>query len=231
MAKLPLLPILIGTLVIGATLGGVYLIVQNRPTAKKDTNTAVSINSSVSTNSNQILGGCEEKQVVIEGNTDKGKQLRNCFVEYPGEASRTDKSYYIVEDVCGQFTKEFMENLSSLKFTRIKSATETNLNNCRYYISEEPKGIGNYLFLVLEYLNYENQKVGQQALDRTISIDPRISMEHFIALDEKGQINEIYLKLGENKFIGINRSSTKTMTNEEEIEIASKIAGEIKGYK
>ena len=37
-------------------------------------------------------GGCKEESVAITGYGDKGKRLKNCFVEYPGEPSRQDKS-------------------------------------------------------------------------------------------------------------------------------------------
>ena len=57
------------------------------------------------------INACAEEKVNLPNYGDPGARLKNCFVKYPGEPSHPDKSYYIIEDICGQFTKEFMENM------------------------------------------------------------------------------------------------------------------------
>jgi len=174
---------------------------------------------------------CKEGKVILPNYVDPGKRLGSCFVQYPGEPSRQDKSYYIVEDICGQFAKEFVENMLGLSLLRIEKPKVDTLSNCSYYFSDQPAGIGTYVMLNLEYLDVENQKKGHQMAGRTIKTDPRIQMKHFIVWQKDGLINEIYLVLGPQKFISINRSSGKALDNEKDIEFAASLAKEIKNYK
>jgi hypothetical protein len=44
-----------------------------------------------------VAGKCTPGPVDLVNYGDKGKRLANCFVEYPGEPSRQDKSYYITD--------------------------------------------------------------------------------------------------------------------------------------
>jgi len=174
---------------------------------------------------------CAKEKVQIPGYGDPGQRLSSCFVQYPGEPSRQDKHYYIVEDICGQFTREFVENMLGLSVLRAEPPKFSGVYNCRYYFSNEPAGIGTYIMLSLDYLSVENQKKGHQLAGRTIKTDPRIKMEHFIVWQQDGLINEIYLVLSPQKFISINRSSGKVVNNEKDIEFAASLAKEIKDYK
>ena len=172
------------------------------------------------------IANCIPEGVQIEGYGDKGKRLANCFVQYPGEPSRQDKSYYIVEDICGQFTKEFVQNALGKPIIKIEPSTTAGLYNCSYFFDE------NYsVMLVLNYLKFENQKTGQEALGRTTKEEPQIPMKNMIVYQEDGVINSLYLVLSEDKFISIQRSSKTSMTNQELIDFAANLAKEIKDYK
>ena len=203
------------------------------PSAKKSKSDAKSepAQSAVTAPKKADFKKCKEEKVKLPNYGDPGKRLSNCFVQYPGEPSRQDKSYYIVEDICGQFTKEFVENMLGLSILRIEKPKIDSLYNCKYYFSDQPSGIGTYVMLNLEYLNVENQKKGHQMMNRTIKTDPRIQMKHFIVWQQDGLINEIYLVLGPEKFISINRSSGKVLDNEKDIQFAANLAKEIKDYK
>jgi len=178
-----------------------------------------------------IIGKCQEGKVPLPNYGDPGKRLSNCFVQYPGEPSRQDSHYYIVEDICGQFTREFIENLLGVPIVKIKGPPVESLSMCHYYLSEEPAGIGQYLFINLEYLSVEGQKKGHQMMSRTIKTDSRIPMEHFLVWQPDGLLNEIYLVLDPKKFISVNRSDSKVLDNEKTIEFAAKLAREIKDYR
>jgi hypothetical protein len=102
-------------------------------------------------------GPCTEIAVDIEGYGDQGKRLKNCFVEYPGEPTREDKSYYIVEDVCGQFTKEFIKYVSGKEIFQTKEPTISGLFNCRYFLTEKTDMEGDHILIVFDYLSFENQ--------------------------------------------------------------------------
>lgn len=177
------------------------------------------------------LKKCAAEKVQLPGYGDPGQQLSSCFVQYPGEATRHDKYYHIVEDVCGQFTKEFVENMLGISVLRVEPPKSGGVYNCRYYFSNEPAGIGEYIMLSLDYLSVDDQKKGHQLAGRTIKTDSRIKMEHFIVWQQDGLINEIYLVLSPQKFISINRSSGKMVDNEKDIEFAASLANEIKDYK
>ncbi len=174
----------------------------------------------------KLVNKCEPGEVEIEGYGDPGERLENCFVKYPGEPSRQDKSYYVVEDICGQFTPEFMENMMGRKIVSIQKPQHWSLYNCTYYFDQNK-----YIMLNLEYLDPENQKKGHELVGRSIKTDPEIDMEHFIVWQEDGEINEIYLILGPRKFISLNRSSTSALNNQDMINLAVSLSKVIKNFE
>lgn len=174
----------------------------------------------------QKSGNCQPSEVSIEGYGDKGKMLTNCFVEYPGEPSREDKSYYVVEDICGQFTKDFISNTLGKKIVSIKKPDNSSLYNCTYYLDDKE-----YVMLVFEYLTIENQKKGHESMGRTTTSDSKIPMRNLVVYQEDGALNSLYLVLSDNKFISIKRSSGSNLSTEELINFAANIAKEIKDYK
>lgn len=172
-------------------------------------------------------GPCTEEAVEIEGYGEKGKRLGNCFVEYPGEPSREDKSYYIVEDVCGQFTKNFVSNALEKEIVRVEPSKTNGLYNCSYFLNEN----NDYVMLSLEYLKIENQKKGHESMGRKTEMSERIHMRNLVVWQEDGTLNSIYLILNDGKFISTNRSSGSGLTEDVLIGFAANIASEIKDYK
>lgn len=169
---------------------------------------------------------CKQADVSVNGYIEKGKRLGNCFVQYPSEPTRQDKSYYIVEDICGQFTASFISNALGKKIIKTKAPENSDLNNCSYYLNDK-----DYVMLVLNYLKFANQKSGQEIMGRAIAENPKIPMKNMIAYQEDGQINSMYLVLSDDKFISIQRSSGTAFTSDELINFASNIGQEIKNYK
>jgi len=178
------------------------------------------------TSANTAISKCTPSPVNLDGYSDKGKRLANCFVEYPGEPSRQDKSYYIVEDICGQFTQEFMENILGQKLAKIVPSPISGLYNCSYYFNDK-----DYVMLVMDYLSVDNQKKGREYIGHTIKVDERIPMENFYAVQEDGVINTVYLVLAPEKFISIERSSSKVLEGDQVLQFAAKLGNEIKNYK
>ena len=187
-------------------------------------------NSPTSTNSvsqeTKSVGKCLPENVSIEGYGDKGKKLSNCFVEYPGEPSRQDKSYYIVEDICGQFTKEFISIALGKTIINTKSSDHYTIFNCRYFFDDEED-----VMLNLNYLTIANQKKGHEEMGRTTAVDPKIPMRNMVVYQENNLINTIFLVLSDDKFISINRSSNSNLSSEQLINFAANIGQEIKNYK
>jgi len=172
------------------------------------------------------VGKCVPENVVIEGYGDKGKRLSNCFVEYPGEPSRQDKSYYIVEDICGQFTANFIGNSLGKNIIETVPSSASTVYACSYYTNDQ-----DYVMLVLDYLTIANQKIGQESMGRSTVEDPKIPMRNMVVYQEDNLINSLYLVLGDNKFISIQRSSASAFTSDELINFAANIGKEIKNYK
>jgi hypothetical protein len=200
----------------------------NNTIAREETtvNTNATNSSNEQTSRAAILNACNEESVSLPNYGDPGKRLKNCFVEYPGEPSRQDKGYYIVEDICGQFTKEFVENMYGAKLDRIELPKVATINNCTYYFDEKE-----YVMLNLEYLSVENQKKGNEGMDRKVEKNSQIPMDNLVTYQEDGAINVIYLILSPNKFISLRPSSKNAITENKFLELAANIASAIKGYK
>jgi hypothetical protein len=175
---------------------------------------------------NSAVSVCREGPVPLKNYGGPGRRLKNCFVEYPGEPTRQDKSYYIIEDICGQFTSKFMENLWAKKVVRMVPPQIEGLYNCSYYVDDE-----NYVMLVLEYLPIENQKKDQEMLGRRAEKNAAIAMNNLVVWQENGQINSVYLILGENKFISIQRSAKAFANSQELLDFVARLAKEINTYK
>ncbi len=131
------------------------------------------------------------------------------FVRFPGEASRRDQThYYLVEDLCGQFTKTFMEGLTRKTFVRVAKSDVAAATECDYYLTTKAQGgKDDYLMLNLGFLNVADQKTGLLALGRAVTNDPSIPMDNWIVRAEDGHLVSIYFLLGTDKFLILDRSS------------------------
>lgn len=173
-----------------------------------------------------FLNACEKENVSLPNYGDPGQRLVNCFVEYPGEPSRQDKSYYIVEDICGQFTKAFMENMLGQKIAKIEPSSISTVNACTYYLDDKEN-----ILLNLEYLSIENQKKGSESMGRKVEKSGQIPMDNLVVWQDDSLINTIYLVLSPNKFLSLRPSSKNTIDKDSFIKLAASIATAIKGYK
>jgi hypothetical protein len=171
-------------------------------------------------------GNCQSGKVNLPNYGDPGKRLSSCFVEYPGEPSRQDKSYYIVEDICGQLTKEFIEGLLGKKISRTEPSKISSVYACSYYLNNKE-----YVMLALDYLKVENQKIGQEAVGRKVEKNTKIPMDNFVVWQEDGAINNIYFILGPEKFLRLERSSKAALNNDEILDFSTKLGNELKNYK
>ncbi len=178
------------------------------------------------TGSEAQVNSCKEEKVNLPNYGDPGQRLKNCFMKYPGEPTRQDKSYYIVEDICGQFTKEFIENMLGAKITKMEPSKVSSVYACSYYIDNKE-----YIMLVLNYLKIENQRIGQEAMGRKMEKNPKIPVDNLITWQEDGAINNVYYILGPEKFLSLERSSKAALDNDKIINFSVKMGEAIKGYK
>jgi hypothetical protein len=155
------------------------------------------------------------------------------FVRFPGEPTRPDQEhYYVVEDICGQFTKMFVEQLSGMTFKSLEPATSSTTYACTYYTATKAAdGKDAFILLVLDYLNAERQKAGQQVLGRTVSTNASIPMDNFVATQEDGVINSIFFVLGPDKFLSLDRSSTSVLSDADMLALAVKLGTKMRDFK
>lgn len=121
-------------------------------------------------------------------------------------------------NVCEEFPSDWVEEITGKKIIKAEPRNSSTTNVCQYYVDEN-----NFLSLRLNNLSYENQRKGQENLSRTISTDSNIPIEHFVALQENGLINGVYLYINPNQFLAVDRTSTKALTEEEIISFAQAV--------
>jgi len=154
---------------------------------------------------------------------DGKTRLSNGFVQYPGEPTREDTSYYIVEDICGQFTTEFVGNMLGKEIVRTEGPQTSSMYSCTYYFNNGGKE--EFVMLVLDYSSIGNPTTNDNGVH---SLDS-IPMANYVAMDDNENISTIYLVLSENKYMTIFREGD--ISNEELLTFARNLAEEIKDYK
>ena len=141
------------------------------------------------------------------------------------EAARTKRpmmgQYSFGLSVCTEMPKELVARTIGKPVTDLADFSRAKDTGCKYYTNRKKE---EYALVSVVYMNAENQKKGQKILGRSITTSGKIGMEHFIAMQENGMINAIYLVMAPGKFIRIDRSSKNVATNEQLIELAAKVA-------
>ncbi|MFA6532753.1 MAG: hypothetical protein WCT22_02020 [Patescibacteria group bacterium] len=133
------------------------------------------------------------------------------------------KEIKVGTDVCGEFSKDWVQSTIKKTIIKTEKLETTGTNTCTYFIDDN-----NFITLRLNNLSFENQKTGQQALGRSIKTNNKISLDHFIAVQENNLINDIILEINPNLFLAVDRSSTKAASETEILDFAIKVAERIK---
>lgn len=136
-----------------------------------------------------------------------------------GESKKIEDSFKDVKDLCTVMTKEKISSLLGKSIVKTQTFTRTNSYTCEYYLSDK-----DFVGLHLEYMSVENQKKGLEFLGYKITTDPKVSIDHFLAIQENGKINGSYLILRPDEYIRISRSSVQALTEEETINFMVKVA-------
>jgi len=134
----------------------------------------------------------------------------------------TQKKITVGTDVCGEFPESWVQSIIKKTIIKTEKLETTGANTCTYFINEN-----NFITLRLNNLSFENQKTSQQALGRSITTNNKISLNHFIAVQENNLINSIVLEINPNLFLAVDRSSTKAASETEIIDFAEKVARRI----
>jgi hypothetical protein len=142
-------------------------------------------------------------------------------------------------DICKQFDADFIYSVLNKPVVKVEQPPLKSVFGCHYYFDYKedfyklPNNTvqpgGSYVSIILDNLSYENQKKGNEVLERKLSTSEKIKMEHFIATQENGLINTIVIDINPSRFVSVNRSSGQVITNDEQIDLAAKIAEKIQG--
>jgi hypothetical protein len=166
-------------------------------------------------------------------NVDGTVTDRDGFVRFPGEPTRPDQEHYYVDaDICGQFTKAFMEGLTGIAFKKIVPMTSSTVYACDYYTPTTAADVRDpYLLLVLNYMNSARVKANQATLGRTVTTNAGIPMDNFVATQDNGVINAIYFVLGPERFLRLDRTSTSVISDADMLALAVKLGTKMKDFK
>jgi len=123
--------------------------------------------------------------------------------------------------VCSEVPKELIARIIGKQVTDIIDFSTSKDTGCKYYTNRKNE---EYILVSVVYLNAEKQKKGQMILGRSVTTSGKIGMEHFIALQENGMINAIYLVMAPEKYVRIDRSSKDVATNDQLTDLAAKVA-------
>jgi hypothetical protein len=125
----------------------------------------------------------------------------------------------ISTSLCDQIPSSVIQTAIGKDIVNTVPHTSSTTNVCEYYVDQT-----HFVTLRLNTLSYETQKQGQITLGRTATTNTRIHLDHFIAMQDDGLINDIVLKINDNLFIAIDRSSGSTFSEEMMLQLASDVA-------
>lgn len=126
-------------------------------------------------------------------------------------------------DVCNDAPSEWVAAAINKEIFGTRDYSTSTNTGCEYYLDAEKK---NFVAIVVNYLEFENQKKGQEALGRKMLEEGIIPMENFVAIQEDGNINAIYLVMAPEKFVRVDRSSGDSIDNPTLLSLAVKLASE-----
>lgn len=136
----------------------------------------------------------------------------------------TSKKGDISKPVCEEFNADFVYSVIKKPILKVDPSMVSADQGCQYRLENNE-----FVAIYFENLSVENNKKGQEFLDRTLTTDPSIKMEHYVVLNEDKNVDGVYLVINPNRFSRIDRSSTKVITNEQNIELAARVADKLNG--
>lgn len=133
----------------------------------------------------------------------------------------------VPNDVCETFPLEFINTVTGKRFSLTKTfqSSDKMTSSCEYFEDNH--------FIIVNFSTMEvaKQRKGYEVLERTITTDPRISIEHFMVHSGKSpeQIIDIYLVFGSHSYVRVGKSSSVVIDNNGLIDLADEIAGVLTG--
>lgn len=122
-------------------------------------------------------------------------------------------------DLCVSIPSELVSEYLGKEIIRTETITGATLESCQYYLDDIHALVINH-----DLTSVESKLKGHEALERTITTNSAINMEHALVIQDNGLINEIYLILDDNGFISINRPNGQLISETEIVDFAAKLA-------
>jgi hypothetical protein len=128
-------------------------------------------------------------------------------------------------DVCSEVPSSLVSGVIGKAIVETENPSTSSGTGCMYFTNKDRY---EHILIQVSYLSAENQKKGQEMMDRSITTDSTIPMENFLAIQEDGQINAIYLVMTPQKYVRVDRTSN-TADNDQLISLARQVAAIIMG--
>lgn len=128
-------------------------------------------------------------------------------------------------NVCEEVSQEIVENTIGKSIEEVESLSSGTDTNCKYFTNVDKY---EHILIQVNYLSAENQKSGQEMTGRTVTSDKSIPMENFLAFQDDGLINAIYLVMTPDKFVRVDRTAN-TANDEQLLDLAKQVAEIILG--
>ncbi|HXK52542.1 hypothetical protein H6802_00240 [Candidatus Nomurabacteria bacterium] len=122
--------------------------------------------------------------------------------------------------VCEEVPSELVSDIIGIPIQEVSDSSTSTGTGCTYFTN---KARYEHILVQVSYLSADTQKEGHKIAGRSIETDSSIPMEHFIAMQDDGNINAIYLVMTPNKFVRVDRTPN-TADNEQLKELARKVA-------
>jgi len=168
-----------------------------------------------------IFSGCASE-------TEKGNSGEEATEVVANKISQTTTA----EGICGIFTKEFVASATGLNITASETYVMDGVesSNCRYYIDGKKIAPVITIGKFKNDLEKEKKKYLEHPLFKGWRIveNKDIKMENFVAYNEVGQLNDIFLITGTNEYYRLTLYSFKTIGSNEMVALALKAEKEIK---
>lgn len=161
-----------------------------------------------------LLAGCKQ-QPDANQQTGQNSETKSYKVNRPMDGQ---ESFGLA--VCEEVDKSLVEQVIGKPIEETEDKSGSDGPSCAYYTN---KAKLEHILIKVTYLSVENQKKGQEMMERTLETSDKIPMEHFIARQDDGEINAIYLVMTENKYVRVDRTPN-TADNDELIELARQVA-------
>jgi hypothetical protein len=184
------------------------------------------------------FSGCAKKNTITVSD-GKGGFIQVEDKSAENKATAKAKTGDINDDICGEFTPDFVYSVLRKPIVRIEPSKLAGVHACNYYTDYKEDYYkdaaanfsapgGPNIMIVLDNLNVEKQKKGRDFLGLTLGTSDKIKMENIVNYREDKSIWSVDLVINPDRFVWASYSG-KAITDDELITFAAAMADKIQG--